>query len=209
MQTLGLAGPEQKPDNIVKRLFWPANNPSEVDTLGQQGFWICLVVGTISLISFSVAGYWYIGLIAAIFFVLGGIGVREHSVLAAALVASAYVLNILAAILARRAPGLLDVFIALLLAANIRGTWIASAWMAKGDPQLFPERSNSGFVDQVVDQMPRRIWPKGRFLFYAFSIFYFLVLIVGSAGLLATRMMHRDAHSITQEQPDPDVVVKP
>ena len=199
MQTLGLAGPEQKPDNIIKRLFWPANNPSEVDTLGQQGYWICLAVGVLSLVSLCVAGYWYIGLIAAVFFVLGGIGVREHSVLAASLVASAYALNIMEGLTAKQFPGFLALAAALLLIANIRGTWIASEWMAKGDPALFPDRANSGVMDKLVDQMPARVWPKGRFLFYVFSVLYLLVVMAGSAALLANRIMHPAARGVTSQ----------
>lgn len=208
MQTLGLAEPEQKPDNMLTRLFWPSNHPGEVDTLGQQGFWICLGVGAVSLVSCSYSGYWYLGLIAGVFFVLGGIGVREHSVLSSALVASAYVLNILAAILARHAPGLLDLFIALLLIANIRGTWIASEWMSKGDPELFPERANADFRDKLVDQMPAKVWPEGRFLFYVFSAVYLLMVIAGSAALLANRILHPGG-TVTVQQPKADIVVKP
>jgi hypothetical protein len=209
MQTLGLAGPEQKPDNIVKRLFWPGNNPSEVDTLGQQGYWVCLAVGALSFISLYVAGFWYIGLIAVIFFVLGGVGVREHSVLAASLVASAYILNILAGLVAKQFPGFLALVATLLLMANIRGTWIASEWMAKGDPELFPNRSNVGIMDKLVDRLPARVWPRGRIVFYVVSVFYFLFLMVGLAGLLATRIMHPAAQRVSQQQPEPDVVVKP
>ncbi len=207
MQTLGLAGPEQKPDNMAKRLFWPANNPSEVDTLGQQGFWVCVAVGALSLVTLWAGGFWYVGLISAIFFVLGGIGVREHSVLGASVVASAYLLNIIAGLIARQFPGFLALVAALLLIANIRGTWIASEWMAKGDPGLFPERANSGIMDKLVDQMPAKVWPRGRFVFYAVSMLYLLILTIGSAALLANRIMHPSAPRVTAQQPD--ITVKP
>ena len=200
MQTLGLAGPEQKPDNIVKRLFWPANNPSEVDTLGQQGFWICLGVGVLSLIALSVAGLWWLGLLSAVFFIFGGFGVREHSVLAASLVASAYVLNLMSSVVSGQFPGFLALVAALLLIANIRGTWIASQWIDKGDPELFPDRASTGILDTLVDQLPAKVWPKSRSVFYVAAVLYFLVLIAGSATVLARRIMHPIPQRVTRQQ---------
>ena len=69
-----------KDDNLFKRLFWPSNHPGEVDALGQQGFWICLIVGLVSGVMLLLTVHPFIGLLTMAFFWLGGIGVREHSV---------------------------------------------------------------------------------------------------------------------------------
>jgi len=185
MQTLGVSGPPAKDDNIFQRLFWPSDNPGETDLLGQQGFWICFVVGLGSCIFLFFQGDWISGVVTALFFVLGGIGVREHSVVAASLVAPAYLLNLVAAALTGRFPGFLAIVASVLLIANIRGTWIASRWKDKGDPEELPLRFSETWRDKLVDQMPAIVWPKTRILFYVVAALYMTLLAVGAAVVLA------------------------
>jgi hypothetical protein len=187
MSMLGLTGETEKDDNLFKRLFWPSNHPNDVDTLGQQGFWICLVVGLISGVILLLTGHPLIALLTMVFMWLGGIGVREHSLAAAIFVAGAYVLNILVSLFAGVPPGALDIIISGLLLANIRGTYIAAAWQKKGALEDFPERLNTTFFDWLVDQLPAKLWPAGRFVFYVVGVLYVLLLVLGSFGLL----MHR------------------
>jgi hypothetical protein len=159
-----------------------------VDTLGQQGFWVCLIVGLISGVIVILTGHPFIALLTMVFMWLGGIGVREHSVAAAIFVAGAYLLNILVSLLAGVPPGALDILITGLLLANIRGTYIAAAWQEKGALEEFPERLNAAFFDWLVDQLPAKLWPAGRFVFYVVGAIYVMLLILGSFGLL---LMHR------------------
>jgi hypothetical protein len=185
MQTLGLSGPPSERDNFFKRLFWPGNHPSEVDDLGQQGFWLCLILAVGLLILMSFQGHWLFGLVIALFFALGGIGVREHSVTAALLVASAYLFNIIADAIGGQFPGFLTLIAAGLLLANIRGTWIASQWKQKGDPEVFPYRLNENWRDKLVDQMPPKVWPKAKAFFYVLSVVYLSLTIFGAGVFIA------------------------
>ena len=187
MSTLGLSGEPSREENIFKRMFWPANQPYEVDALGQQGLWVCLVVAVISAVVSVITGHPLIGLLVFLFYWLGGMGVREHSVAAALLLALGYVSSAAIVVLVGRSPGILDVIIVALLLANIRGTYIASAWKSRAAPESFPERLNTTFSDKLIDQWPARFWPKGRFCFFGVAVVYAVLFVLGMVGTLRLR----------------------
>lgn len=93
MGYLGLDQTEIKDDNLFQRMFWPSDHAGEADTLGQQGFWVCVAIATVTFVPLLLQGHWIAGFLIAIFYFLGGIGVREHSQPAAILVAVTYVLG--------------------------------------------------------------------------------------------------------------------
>jgi hypothetical protein len=179
MGYLGLSGDRIKEDNLFQRLFWPSDHLGEVDSLGQQGFWVCILVATMSFIFVTVQGHWLIALLAFVFFVLGGIGIREHSTPTALIIAIAYVTDQMASFLVGRFPGFLSLIAMVLLIANIRGTWIAARWVKQGDPDLLPERMNETWRDRLVDQMPQKVWPKTKAIFYCISFVYLTLLALG------------------------------
>ncbi len=181
---LGLSGEPTQDDNLFKRLFWPSNNPTEVDTLGQQGFWICLIVGLVSTVASLLTGHPLLGLLLLVFYWLGGMGVREYSVWAAVSVALAYAISLVLSVFTRHMPGIIDVIIEGLLLANIRGTYIASQWKKRADPSEFPDRLNTLFWDKVVDQIPQKVWPVGRYIFFVVGLFYLALLLLSTVGVL-------------------------
>lgn len=183
METLGLSGLPQPRDSLFRRLFWPSDNASDADMLGQQGFWLCLFIGLLSLVVLSLQGHWISGVITVVVFSLGGIGVREHDLFAAISVAVIYVANIAGMIVLGRPPGILSFFAALLLLGNIRGCRIAAKW-SRLDPESIPVRMNETWQDKLVDQMPARVWPKARYAYYVIAIVFFLVSIAGMVLLI-------------------------
>jgi hypothetical protein len=183
MGFLGLSEPIEKQDNILQRLFWPGDHAGEVDSLGQQGFWICVFVAVISSVVLVFQGHWFVALLNFTFFSLGGIGVREHSTTAAVLVAIAYVLNQAANVVAGMFPSFLGIAAAVLLIANIRGTWVAARWLKRGDLDAFPERMSETWKDRFVDQMPARVWPKARVPFFCVAAIYMLLIALGTVML--------------------------
>lgn len=187
METLGLSGPPKPRDSLFRRLFWPSDNASDADMLGQQGFWLCLVIGLFSLVVLSLQGHWIMGIVTFAVFALGGIGVREHDLFAAISVAIIYVANIAGAIVLGRPPGILTLFAALLLLGNIRGCRIAAKW-SRLDPESIPTRMNETWQDKLVDQMPARVWPKARYAYYVIAIVFFLLTVAGMVVLI------HDAH---------------
>jgi hypothetical protein len=201
MQTLGLSGPPAPQDSFFRRIFWPSADSVDADMLGQQGFWLCLLVALLTLITATLQGHFVLAILFASFYFIGGIGVREHDVASAVLVTLVYSLNILAAvILARAFPGYLVLFAELLLISNIRGCWIASKWLKTGDPNLIPLRMNETWRDKLVDQMPARVWPRIRIAFYVLSV---IVILLTVAGVVATAM-----HPSTPPSDSAPVVVK-
>src|ERR1035438_9190208 len=94
MQTLGLSGESKRSDGVLKSIFWPTvENAWDVDYLGRQGFWLCLIVAGFQLAVALLTGNPIMivaGAASALVFLLGGMGVREASWPAAALVFSIY-----------------------------------------------------------------------------------------------------------------------
>ncbi len=80
-------------------------------------------------------------------------------------------------------PGLLSIAAAVLLIANIRGTWIAARWAKRGDLDAFPERMRETWRDRLVDQMPLRVWPKARVPFFCIAGIYMLLAVAGTVML--------------------------
>ncbi len=184
MSTLGLDGRPQREDNLFQRVFWPSNHAGEADALGQQGYWVCLIVGLISACISIFTGHPLVGLLILAFYWLGGMGVREHSVSAAIMVALGYLAALGVAIAMHRIPGFMDIAITAILLGNIRGTYVASSWRAKGDPEVFPDRLNTTFFDWLVDQLPAKLWPKARYAFFSVTVVYAALLALGTLAVL-------------------------
>ncbi len=184
MGFLGLDQTEVKDENFFQRMFWPGDHPSDTDALGQRGFWICLAVAVLSFAVSAWGGQWIAGLLVFAFYLLGGIGVREHSQPAAILVTAAYLLGIVATIfLAKAPPGAMQIIVLLILAGNIRATYIADKWAKKGGEEMMPERRDETFADKLVDKMPAAVWPKAKVPFFVIAGLYMLLTILGGVML--------------------------
>jgi hypothetical protein len=185
METLGLSGPPAPRDSFFRRLFWPSADSADADTLGQQGFWLCLILAVIAVATAVFQSHLIFGVLFGIFYFFCGLGVREHDVPAAIAAAGVYLVNIIATSLTEKhPPGVLTVFIVLLLIANVRGCWIASKWAKDGDPALIPARLNETWQDKLVDQMPARVWPLTRKTFYVVASIVLLLTLAGSIRIL-------------------------
>jgi hypothetical protein len=81
MQSLGLQGETKRSDGRLKSIFWPTvENAWDVDYLGRQGFWICLVIAALQIVFSAASGNPILiafGAAEALLFFIGGMGVRE------------------------------------------------------------------------------------------------------------------------------------
>jgi hypothetical protein len=185
MQTLGITDKPQKPDNWFQRICWPSDSPSEIVDLGRRGFWMCFIVALFSTVVLLVQGHWLVAPLVLAVYWLGGMGVREHSFQASMVIFFVYLVDTLATLVVlHRPPGALGVIILLVLAGNIRGTWIASKWSSKDGEPDDPYASAPGFRENLVDLMPARVWPTGKFVFLALASLYMALNLFGSAVLL-------------------------
>jgi hypothetical protein len=190
METLNLSGESRKSDGRLKSLLWPTvDNAWDVDYLGQQGFWICLIIATINAVFLtttafetqSPTGRLTVLILAGVFFfafVVGGMGVRESSWPAAAMIFILYVVNQLGS---GRAPGILSIIIGAVLLSNVRATFLASRWKPIAEGEDRPTRFNETFRDKLVDQLPPRLWPILRIPFFIASFLLVLFLLYVSA----------------------------
>jgi hypothetical protein len=176
MQTLDLSGTAPKSENRLKSLFWPTIHTAEdVDYLGSQGFWICTAAGILSLIGSALGGHPIAGFFMLLYYYFGGTGVRQRSVFAAVVV---FILFFGDTIFA---PGILKIFGCVLLLSNIRATMIASFWDPGVAAAEAPPRFNETWGDKLVDQWPMWLWPRIRYGYYAFAVFFLLLTMTGLA----------------------------
>lgn len=175
MQTLGLSDSTPRSESRLKTLFWPSiQSGSDVDYLGAQGYWVCAVVALVSLVVLVFRGNSILGPVVFIFYYVGGVGVRERSRYAAAVVLLMYVLD---ALFAR--PGVLTVLFSALLLSNLRATWIAASWQPGSDAAALPPRFGDTWGEKFADKLPAFLWPKVRVLYYVFSAGYLIFIVFG------------------------------
>jgi hypothetical protein len=180
MQTLGLSDTPVKTEGRLKSLLWPSVRTSnDVDYLGAQGYWVCSIVAVLSLVTLIITGHPVAGASVLLFFYVGGVGVRQCSVYAAAAVFTFYMIDSVLS----HSGGVLRIIIAALLLANLRATWIASRWQPGSDPATPPPRFNETWGDKFADQFPLWLWPKLRIAYYVFSAGFLLLVAIGMAIL--------------------------
>jgi hypothetical protein len=214
MQTLNLSGSEKKSDGRLKSLFWPTvENAWDVDYLGQQGFWICLAIGVFSLVLIAIeasqvpnaagrVGVLILGILIFFVYLVGGMGVRESSWPAAAMIFTIYVINLLGS---GTPPGVLSLIICAVLLSNVRATFIASRWKPLAEDEDRPMRFNETFRDKLVDQLPPKAWPILKIPFFiAAALIMVFLLFVSVAGLMNKRVSPAPV-----ENSAPSVVVVP
>jgi len=186
MQTLGLSDSTTRSESRLKSLFWPSiQSGADVDYLAVQGFWVCTIIGVLTLVFQVLAGNSVTGILILLLFHLGGVGVREHNPFAAGIMLAYYLVDFLSSIVFVfvNTPGIgvVKIIVMALLLSNLRATWIASGWKSDSEEAALPTRMGDTFADKFSDKWPAFIWPKVKILYYIFS-FVLLVLIV--AGLV-------------------------
>jgi hypothetical protein len=186
MQTLGLSDSTPRTESRLRTLFWPSiQSGSDVDYLGAQGYWVCTIVALLSVVVLIFRGNSILGPLVFLFYYLGGVGVRERSRYAAAVVLLMYVLDSLFA-----RPGVLTVLFAVLLFSNLRATWIASSWKPDSEAAILPPRFGDTWGDNFADKLPAFLWPKVRVLYYVFSAGYLIFIFFGLGVLVSRRISH-------------------
>jgi len=191
MQTLGLSGESKRSDGRLKSIFWPTvENAWDVDDLGRQGFWICLIVAAFQLGVSLLTGNPIVivaGAASALVFLLGGMGVREASWPAAALVFSIYFVNLLFSMANRQFPGSLSTVAACILLSNVRAAFLASEWKPEAEDEDRPTRFHETWGDKLADQLPAKAWPVLQIPFFGLAA---LLLLLSFAGLCVA-LLHR------------------
>lgn len=213
MQTLDLSGEPKKSDGRLKSLFWPTvDNAWDVDYLGQQGFWICLIIGTINFAVLAITAsempdssarlvFLCLGCVVGFIYLAGGMGVRESSWPAALMVFVLYVFDQLSA----GHIGVLPIIVAGVLLSNVRATILASKWKPATEDEDRPMRFNETLRDKLVDQLPPRAWPVIKYPFYLFTSLVLVMLLVGSV----LHVLRPAPKQLLNENATPSVTVSP
>lgn len=193
MQTLGLISESKRSDGRLKSLFWPrVENAWDVDYLGQQGMWICTAVAVLSLVSVFFAGNALVialAILTALFYWLGGMGVRQGNWPAAAMVFVVYAINTAILGIALFSPtGFIHLAFALVLLSNVRAAFLASEWKPETDDADRPTRFSETLADKYIDQMPAKLWPKLQIPFIVLAIVMLLLSLLGAGAILVMRL---------------------
>lgn len=183
MQTLNLSDSAPRTESRLKSLFWPSiQTGSDVDYLGTQGYWVCALVAIVSFVYLAATGHAISGGFTFLFYYLGGVGVRERSRYAAAVVLVMYAADsVLGGI------GVVKVLIMALLLANFRAIWIASRWKPESDEGILAPRFSETWSDKFADRLPMWLWPKVRVVYYVFSACFLLLVAAGLVMLIRHR----------------------
>lgn len=182
MQTLGISEGKERDDGRLKSIFWPTvENAWDVDHLGRQGFWICIIIAAYQLIASLATGNTVVivsGAAAALVYVIGGMGVREANWPAAALVFCLFFLNLLYGLATFHFPGILAIIATGMLLSNVRAAFLASEWRPPVEGEDRPTRFSETLGDKLADQLPAKAWPLLQVPFYGLaSVILFLTLL--------------------------------
>jgi len=198
MQTLGLSGEAKRSDGWLKSIFWPTvENAWDVDSLGRQGFWICVWIAVFQLIVSLITGNPFViavGTAEALAFVIGGMGVREGNWPAAALIFSLFFLNQVYGLAAGQFPGALGIVGTGILLSNLRATFLASEWRPAAEDEDRPSRFNESLGDKLADQLPAKAWPILQIPFFGLASVLLLLTIAG-LGIVALHRMGALPHA--------------
>ena len=183
MQTLGLTDSTPRTESRIKSLLWPTiQTGSDVDYLGAQGYWVCAAAAVLAFVFSVVSGHAMVATVVLVFYYLGGVGVRERSRYAAAVVLIFFVADALTS-----GPSVLRVFIGALLLSNFRATWIASGWKPGAEEAVLPPRLGETWGDKFSDKLPEWLWPKVRIPYYVFSACLLVLTVAGLVVMINRR----------------------
>ncbi len=192
MSTLGISGTPDESEGVIRGLFWPSvRNGYDADMIAARGFWLCLLIAVVTFLMLILCQP-ISALVYCLFFVLGANGIRQGSFAAAAGVFSVYFLDsIAAAAVSVLSVGFVRVVFIALLLSNLRAAILVKRWTAlhsgKDASDFAPARLNETWRDRLADQLPARIWPWCR------AVFYLLCTVLIPLELLAIVLaaMHR------------------
>jgi hypothetical protein len=128
-----------------------------------------------------------IGALAALAYLIGGMGVRERSWPAAALVFGIFFIDLLSTMATGRFPGILAIIAACILLSNVRAAYLASEWRPAGEEEDTPTRFNDTLGDKLADQLPAKAWPVLQIPFYVLAVLLLLISLAGAGFLLLQR----------------------
>ncbi len=192
MQTLGLSGEARRSDGRLKSIFWPTVESAwDVDYLGQQGFWICVIVAVFQFVAGALSGNpvaLAASAAAALVFIIGAMGVREASWPAAAMVFAFYFAGILYSMALGHLPGILAIIAAAILLSNVRAAFLASGWRPAAEGEDRPTRFNETLRDRIVDQYPAKDWPILQTPFFALPAILLLLSLAGTGVVVWHRL---------------------
>lgn len=203
MQTLGLSSESRRSEGRLKSLFWPTVETAwDVDYLGQQGMWICTAVAIFTLVGSFLTGNIiaiFMGILVALFYLIGGMGIRQRNWPAAALIFVVYLFGLLAVGVTLYPLGILRIAVAAVLLANVRAAFIASEWRPAAEGEDQPTRFSETLADKFIDQMPARLWPKLQIPFIVLGM-AMLFMNLFALGFLLDQRFGSHAIRITGNQ---------
>jgi hypothetical protein len=186
----------------MTNLLWPKiRNEWDVNDLGRQGFWLCLIIALFQLIAAAIVPDVWMRLLAvlsAVVFVVGAMGIREANWPAAALMFVFFAITLGDNIVNGRMPSILHFIAGLILLSNVRAAFLASRWQPIAEGDIRPSRPTRSFGDRLANRIPSKWWPRPRVAFFAVATLLVLFTFLDFAIALQDRMSAQAAPVATQ-----------
>jgi hypothetical protein len=149
-----------------KRSLWPdVRNEIDADAASRRGFWLCMALSVLTLLPGLVGAEKSAVLKGAAFLFTAAMGVRNRSWVAAAAVLTVYAgERLLLLRLGGNPGGLVPFLITALLAANVRGAWLAARFPVVATPEA------ESLPDWFADVFAVRAWRYARWLFWPLAV---------------------------------------
>lgn len=141
---------------------------TDVDLLTRQAFWVCFAVASIMLGFAALTDQLIAASFDAVFYLLGGVGSRQRSRIAATVMFIVYTFSTLLL----PGFGMLSIgrFICIgLMLGNLRAIWLSAKWPPPLPPPEDEMHVPQTFMDKLVDRWPPAIWRTMSWLFYVLA----------------------------------------
>ncbi|MGC2661045.1 MAG: hypothetical protein WA324_24080 [Bryobacteraceae bacterium] len=139
-----------------------------MDYLGVQGYWVCVAVAALTLVTSFSHHAGAAGAIEALYFYLAGVGIRQRSRFAAISALLVYFISVIGAFRVAHV-GILSIFFLVLLISNVRATTLAAHWAKFNHVSAPPFRAGQSLTDKFSDVLPELMWPVGRWIYYGLT----------------------------------------
>jgi hypothetical protein len=156
----------------LRQMVWVDGRP---ELAGVFGFWLCVAVAAWSLITWSGQRDFGTAAWSCLFYIVGGVGVRQRSIAAAVILLMWHLLGQIGDLLLGLGIGIVPSFITMLLVLNLRNTWVA--WRAT-------RRTGDAPVDNRVAML---LWKAARYPFLIVGTFLVVVSLLGTVSAVYHR----------------------
>ncbi len=167
--------------NWIRSIFWAnLDNDLEIHAAARFGFFACLFVSSLALVSGLIGGTPLAALVDILFFFMAGLGVRQFSRLATVAALAMFTVERIVQLAAGQVRffNIVGIVVGAILFNALRAAYAAyeTKLTNSGDP------AGSGSPNEIVrriDDLPRTLWPKLQMAFQFYLVGLIALMFIG------------------------------